>query len=72
MAVDLSGIKGGLDRVEAAMNRASSELRDLAGKIGNTVDPAELQAQADRATAIADALDAVVTEVDTDGSSPKV
>lgn len=71
MAVDLTVLKTSQDKVIAALKRQSTELRDLATKIGNTVDPAELQALADAANAAADEADAVVDEVDDDGSSPK-
>lgn len=56
--------------VEKAITRAETELRDLASKIGANTDPAALDAISARLVAVADGLNSVVTEVDTDNSSP--
>ena len=71
MTADLQIIKDAQAKIIAAVARAAAELHDLANKVTNTVDPAELAAIAGAITTAAEGLDAVVGEVDTDGSSPK-
>lgn len=56
--------------VERATARAATELRDLASKIGNATDPAKLDAISAKLVSIAEGLNTVVGEVDTDNSSP--
>lgn len=52
-------------KIQAAVARISAEIRELAAKLTNPQDQANLDA-------LADQLDAVTTEVDDDGSHPKV
>ncbi len=52
-------------KIQAAIERISGEIRELAAKLPDPADQAAVNAFADQ-------LDAVVDEVDTDGSHPKV
>lgn len=71
MALDLTQLQGSVSNVQKGVNRAISELRDLAGKLQNTDDQAAVNAVASKLQESADALNSVVTEVDTDQSSPQ-
>lgn len=72
MAVDVAGLEGAAGRIEAAVQRAASELRDLASKLLAPDGAEQIAAVAGRLNSAADALNAVVSEVDADGSSPAV
>jgi hypothetical protein len=72
MTLDLQAIKDANTKILNAVSRAAAELRDLAAKVTNTVDPAELAAVAASLNAAADGLNVVVAEVDTDNSSPQI
>lgn len=66
----LDDLKTAVGEVKVSVARAVSELGDLATKIENTVDPAELAALAAELRGVGATLGAKVDEVDTDGSSP--
>ena len=72
MATDLSAVEAATARIETAVNRAAAELRDLAGKLLAPDGTEQVAVVAGKLNAAADALNAVVSAVDTDNSSPAV
>lgn len=70
MSQEIDGLKAAQEKLFAATDRMAGELREIADKLMNNPDAAAIIAISGDLNAKADALNAITTDVDTDGSHP--